>query len=144
MKGYHDQSDSYKGKHLLVGWLTFQNFSKSWQEAWQHTYRHGAAEVLGILYLNQWKASGRERVMLCLAWAVETSKFTASGTLPPTMLHLSQQSNMFLYLQIVQFPMSNGSTFIQTTTLRSQYKGVGYCNDSLTLLMFGSMLDLEL
>lgn len=33
----HDQSDSYKGKCLLGGWLTFQNFSKSWQEAWQHT-----------------------------------------------------------------------------------------------------------
>ena len=36
------------------------------------------------------------------------------------------------------------ATFIQTTTLRSQYQGLGYCRNSLTLLMFGSMLNLEL
>ena len=43
---HHDQSNSYKGKHLIGAGLRFQRFSplSSWWEAWWHAGRHGAGE----------------------------------------------------------------------------------------------------
>jgi hypothetical protein len=41
-----NQSNSYKGQHLIGAGLQVQRFSplSSWQEAWQHPGRHGAGE----------------------------------------------------------------------------------------------------
>ena len=44
MKRYHDQGNSYKGKHSIRAGLQFQRFSplSSWPEAWQFADIHGA------------------------------------------------------------------------------------------------------
>ena len=44
VKRQHDQSNSYKGKHLIGSGLQFQRFSPllSWQEVCQPTGQHGA------------------------------------------------------------------------------------------------------
>ena len=46
LERHHDQSNSYKGKHLIGAGLQFQRFSSlsSWWEAWQDKGRHGAGE----------------------------------------------------------------------------------------------------
>ena len=47
MNRQHGYSNSHKEKHLIEAGLQVQRFSLllSWQEAWQHTSRHGAREV---------------------------------------------------------------------------------------------------
>jgi hypothetical protein len=42
LRRHHDQSNSYKGQHLIGSSLQVQRFSPlSRQEAWQNTGRHG-------------------------------------------------------------------------------------------------------
>jgi hypothetical protein len=44
VKRHHDQGNSYKEQHLIGDGLQVQRFSPlSWQEAWQHADRRGAA-----------------------------------------------------------------------------------------------------
>jgi hypothetical protein len=47
VKRHHYHGNSYKGKHLIGAGLQFQRFSPlSCQEAWWHTGRHNAGEVV--------------------------------------------------------------------------------------------------
>jgi hypothetical protein len=46
VKTHHNQGTFSKGGHLTGTGLQFQRFSplSSWQEAWQHSGRHGVIE----------------------------------------------------------------------------------------------------
>lgn len=53
MKRYDEHGNSYKGKHLIGGWLAAQRFSplSSLQEVWWWTDKHGAGEGLRVPHL---------------------------------------------------------------------------------------------
>lgn len=54
VKGHHDKSDSYKGKHLVGAGLQFYRFSPllSWWEAQQRAGGHGSGEELRVLHFD--------------------------------------------------------------------------------------------
>lgn len=57
MNRHHDQSNSYKGKHLIgAGLVSGLGLLSSLWGAWQHTGRNGAREGAEVLHQNQYMA----------------------------------------------------------------------------------------
>jgi hypothetical protein len=83
VKRHHEDSNFYKGKHLIGTGLLFQRFSplSSWQETWQHAGRHGAE---GLLHSDQKVA--RKNVSSLLGRA---------SNLTPKVMHSLQQGHTY-------------------------------------------------
>ena len=101
-KRHHDQSNSYKGKHL-----TNAGFRSQRWEAWQHAGRLGAGGAKRSIYLDPQAAEGdclpqaaRRRVPFHIGQSLSIGDLKAhlhSDTLPSTRL------------QLVPFPMAKHS-----------------------------------